>query len=221
MSPSKSTDLAHLTETEIIGLAQQGDAAAFEHLYKQHSRHVYAVCFRMAGNSSDAEELTQEAFLQVFRKIGSFRGDSALSTWIHRITFNIVLMRFRKKKLGEISLEDTLDTDNEFVTLRKQIGQVDLNMTGLFDRIGLNRAIAQLPAGYKKMFLLHDVEGYGHEEIAKILGCSMGIQNRNCTRLAYASASYCESRVNMPRKRIGLLKSTGRCRHALARHKVS
>jgi RNA polymerase sigma-70 factor (ECF subfamily) len=170
MSPSKSTDLAHLTETEIIGLAQQGDAAAFEHLYKQHSRHVYAVCFRMAGNSSDAEELTQEAFLQVFRKIGSFRGDSALSTWIHRITFNIVLMRFRKKKLGEISL----DTDNEFVTLRKQIGQADLNMTGLFDRIGLNRAIAQLPAGYKKMFLLHDVKGYGHEEIAKILGCSIG-----------------------------------------------
>ena len=174
MSPSKLTDLAHLTETEIIGLAQQGDAAAFEHLYKQHSRHVYAMCFRMAGNSSDAEELTQEAFLQVFRKIGSFRGESAFATWLHRITFNIVLARFRKKKLGEISLEDTFETDNEFGTPRKQIGQVDLNMTGLFDRLGLNRAITQLPAGCKKMFLLHDVEGYGHEEIAKILGCSVG-----------------------------------------------
>jgi RNA polymerase sigma-70 factor, ECF subfamily len=174
MSPSKSTDLAHLTETEIIGLAQQGDPAAFERLYKQHSRRVYAVCFRMAGNSSDAEELAQEAFLQVFRKIGSFRGESAFSTWLHRITFNIVLMRFRKKKVDEISLEDTLDTDNEFGSSRKQIGQVDLNMTGLFDRLGLNRAIAQLPAGYKKMFLLHDVEGYGHEEISKILGCSVG-----------------------------------------------
>lgn len=174
MSPSKSTDLAHLTETEIIGRAQQGDAAAFEHLYKQHSRHIYPVCFRMAGNSSDAEELTQEAFLQVFRKIGSFRGESAFSTWLHRITFNIVLMRLRKKKLGEISLEDTLDTDKESGTARKQIGQVDLNMTGLFDRLGLNRAIAQLPAGCKRMFLLHDVEGYGHEEIAKILGCSVG-----------------------------------------------
>jgi RNA polymerase sigma-70 factor (ECF subfamily) len=174
MSPLKSTDLTHLTETEIIRLAQQGDAAAFEHLYKQHSRNVYAMCFRMAGNSSDAEELTQEAFLQVFRKIGGFRGESAFATWLHRITFNIVLMRFRKKKLGEISLEDTLDTDDEFGTPRKQIGQVDLNMTGLFDRLGLNRAITQLPAGYKKMFLLHDVEGYGHEEIAKILGCSIG-----------------------------------------------
>jgi RNA polymerase sigma-70 factor (ECF subfamily) len=103
MSPSKLTDLAYLTETEIIGLAQQGDAGAFEHLYKQHSRNVYAMCFRMAGNSSDAEELTQEAFLQVFRKIGSFRGESAFATWLHRITFNIVLARFRKKKLGEIS----------------------------------------------------------------------------------------------------------------------
>jgi RNA polymerase sigma-70 factor, ECF subfamily len=174
MSPSMSTDLDHLTETEIIGLAQQGDAAAFEHLYKQHSRHVYAMCFRMAGNSSDAEELTQDAFLQVFRKIGSFRGESAFATWLHRITFNIVLMRFRKKKLGEISLEDTFETDNEFGTPRKQIGQVDLNLTGLFDRLGLNRAITQLPAGCKKMFLLHDVEGYGHEEIAKILGCSVG-----------------------------------------------
>jgi len=174
MSPSKLTDLAHLTETEIIGLAQKGDAVAFEHLYKQHSRHVYAMCFRMAGNSSDAEELTQDAFLQVFRKIGSFRGESAFATWLHRITFNIVLMRFRKKKLGEISLEDTFETDNEFGTPRKQIGQVDLNLTGLFDRLGLNRAITQLPAGCKKMFLLHDVEGYGHEEIAKILGCSVG-----------------------------------------------
>jgi RNA polymerase sigma-70 factor (ECF subfamily) len=174
MSPSKSTDLAHLTETDIIGLARQGDAAAFEHLYKQHSRHVYAMCFRMAGNSSDAEELTQDAFLQVFRKIGSFRGESAFATWLHRITFNIVLMRFRKKKIGAISLEDTFETDDEFGTPPKQIGQVDLNMAGLFDRLGLSRAITQLPAGCKKMFLLHDVEGYGHEEIAKILGCSVG-----------------------------------------------
>jgi RNA polymerase sigma-70 factor (ECF subfamily) len=174
MSPLKSTDLAHLTETEIIGRAQQGDAGAFEHLYKQHSRHVYAVCFRMAGNSSDAEELTQEAFLQVFRKIGGFRGESSFSTWLHRITFNIVLMRFRKKRLGEISLEDTFDTDDEFGTLGKQFGRVDLNLTGLIDRIGLSRAIDQLPAGCRKMFMLHDVEGYGHEEIAKILGCSVG-----------------------------------------------
>jgi RNA polymerase sigma-70 factor (ECF subfamily) len=171
---SSSTDLSHLTETEIVLSAQRGDAAAFEHLYRQHSRHVYALCFRMAGNASDAEELTQDAFMQLFRKIGSFRGESSFSTWLHRITFNIVLMRFRKKKLGEISLEDTFDTEDEFGVPRKQIGQVDLNMIGLFDRLGLNRAIAQLPAGYKKMFLLHDVEGYGHDEIAKILGCSVG-----------------------------------------------
>lgn len=169
-----STDLSHLTETEIIRLAQQGDAAAFEYLYQQHSRRVYALCLRMSGNPAEAEDLTQEAFLQLFRKIGSFRGESSFSTWLHRITFNIALMRFRKKKPGEISLEETFDADDESGRPRRQIGGMDLNLSGLIERVGLRRAIDQLPAGYKKMFMLHDVEGYAHIEIAKILGCSIG-----------------------------------------------
>jgi RNA polymerase sigma-70 factor (ECF subfamily) len=174
MSASVSAGLSHLTETEVVQLAQKGDAAAFEHLYKQHSRHVYALCLRMVGNASEAEDLTQDAFLQLFRKIEGFRGESSFSTWLHRITFNIVLMRFRRKKLGEVSLEETIATDDKSGMPRNQIGRPDLNLSGLIDRLGLDRAIEQLPAGCKKMFMLHDVEGYAHFEIAKILGCSIG-----------------------------------------------
>jgi RNA polymerase sigma-70 factor, ECF subfamily len=174
MSSSMCAELSHLTETEIVQLAQEGDATAFEHLYKQHSRHVYALCLRMTGNTSEAEDLTQDAFLQLFRKIGGFRGESSFSTWLHRITLNIVLMQFRRRKLGEISLEETLATDDKSGMPRNQIGGADLNLSGLIDRLGLDRAIEQLPAGCKKMFMLHDVEGYGHFEIARILGCSVG-----------------------------------------------
>jgi RNA polymerase sigma-70 factor (ECF subfamily) len=174
MSLATSADLSHLSETEIIRLAQQGDPAAFELLYQQHSRRVYALCFRMAGNASDAEDLTQEAFLQLFRKIGSFRGDSSFSTWLHRVTLNIALMRFRKRKLAEISFTDTYEADDESGRPPSQIGAADLNLTGLVDRVGLNRAIDQLPPGCKAMFMLHDVQGYAHVEIAKILGCSIG-----------------------------------------------
>src|ERR1700751_6447114 len=105
MSLSMSADLSHLTETEIVQLAQQGDAAAFEHLYKQHSRHVYALCLRMVGNTAEAEDLTQDAFLQLFRKIATFRGESAFSTWLHRLAGNVVLMRLRKKSATESSLD--------------------------------------------------------------------------------------------------------------------
>ncbi len=95
------------TEAEAIRLAQAGDAAAFEQLYQLHSRRVYALCLRMVGNPSDAEDLMQEAFLQLFRKIATFRGESAFSTWLHRMTVNVVLMRLRKKTLPAASLEET------------------------------------------------------------------------------------------------------------------
>jgi len=127
----------------------------------------------MIGDASEAEDLTQDAFLQLFRKIRSFRGESALSTWLHRITFNIVLQRFRRKKLGEISLE-TVDSDHESGKPRNQVGRTDRSLSGLIERLGLTRAINQLPTGCKRMFMLHDVEGYGHDQIAKIIGCSIG-----------------------------------------------
>ena len=159
---------------EAILLAQQGDAAAFETIYKLHSRRVYALCLRMIGDPVEAEDLTQEAFLQLFRKIQTFRGESAFSSWLHRLTANIVLMRFRKKKPVSISLEEMIRPDDEQKRPTFDIGVPDLRLTGLFDRLNLHAALEQLPEGYRSMFLLHDVHGFEHNEIASILGCSVG-----------------------------------------------
>jgi RNA polymerase sigma-70 factor (ECF subfamily) len=159
---------------EAIRLAQQGDAAAFETIYQLHSRRVYALCLRMSGDPVEAEDLTQEAFLQLFRKIHTFRGESAFSSWMHRLTANIVLMRFRKKRPVPISLEEMTRPDDEKDHPTFEIGAPDLRLTGLFDRINLHTALEQLPQGYKSMFLLHDVHGYEHNEIAGMLGCSVG-----------------------------------------------
>ncbi len=151
-----------------------GDAAAFEFLYQLHSRRVYALCLRMVGNPSDAEDLMQEAFLQLFRKIGTFRGESAFSTWLHRMTVNVVLMRLRKKSLPAASLEETTEPDEETGGPRKDIGAPDLRLSGAVDRVNLERSIEKLPPGYRTVFVLHDVQGYEHNEIAGIMGCSVG-----------------------------------------------
>jgi RNA polymerase sigma-70 factor (ECF subfamily) len=159
---------------EAIRLAQQGDASAFETIYQMHSRRVYALCLRMVGDAVEAEDLTQEAFLQLFRKIHTFRGESAFSSWLHRLTANIVLMRFRKKRPITVSLDEVVRPDDEKERSAFEIGAPDLRLTGLFDRVNLHTALAQLPEGYKSMFLLHDVHGYEHNEIATMLGCSVG-----------------------------------------------
>src|ERR1700726_4306693 len=96
----------HLTETEAIRRAQTGDAAAFERIFRCYSRRIYSLCLRMVRNTNEAEDLTQEAFLQLFRKIHTFRGESTFSSWMHRLTANIVLMRFRKKRPVPVSLEE-------------------------------------------------------------------------------------------------------------------
>jgi RNA polymerase sigma-70 factor (ECF subfamily) len=163
-----------LTEAEAIRLAQAGNAAAFEFLYELHSRRVYALCLRMVSNPSDAEDLLQEAFLQLFRKIATFRGESAFSTWLHRMTVNVVLMRLRKKALPVASLEETTEPDEDSGGLRKDLGAPDLRLSGAVDRVNLERSIDKLPPGYRTVFVLHDVQGYEHNEIAGIMGCSVG-----------------------------------------------
>ena len=165
---------AALTEAEAIRLAQAGDAAAFEFLYQLHGRRVYALCLRMVNNPADAEDLMQEAFLQLFRKIATFRGESAFSTWLHRMTVNVVLMRLRKKTLPAASLDEVTDPDEETGGPRKDIGGPDLGLSGAVDRVNLQRAVEQLPPGYKTVFVLHDVQGYEHNEIADIMDCSVG-----------------------------------------------
>jgi len=149
--------------------AADGDMPAFEELYGRHHRRVYALCLRMTGNVAEAEDLAQEAFIQLYRKIGSFRGESAFTTWLHRLTVNQVLMHFRKKG---VRLEKTTDEGD----LPVQIVQGTENPSSMpvIDRIALERAIAKLPPGYRSVFVLHDVEGHEHEEIAKLLGCSVG-----------------------------------------------
>ena len=163
-----------LTEAEAIRLAQAGNAAAFEFLYQLHGRRVYALCLRMVGNPADAEDLMQEAFLQLFRKIGTFRGESAFSTWLHRMTVNVVLMRLRKKSLPTDSLEETLEPDAENSGPKRDVGAPDLRLSGAVDRVNLERSIEKLPPGYRTVFVLHDVQGYEHNEIAEIMGCSVG-----------------------------------------------
>ena len=162
------------TEAEAIRQAQAGNAAAFEFLYQLHGRRVYALCLRMVGNPADAEDLMQEAFLQLYRKIGTFRGESAFSTWLHRMTVNVVLMRLRKKSLPTDSLEETMEPDAENSGPKRDVGAPDLRLSGAVDRVNLERSIEKLPPGYRTVFVLHDVQGYEHNEIAGIMGCSVG-----------------------------------------------
>src|SRR5260370_106200 len=161
------------SEGEAIAGARHGDAGAFEYLYKAHCRHVYSVCLRMIRNPAEAEDLTQQTFLQVFRKIGTFRGESGFSTWLHRVTVNIVLMHLRRKKPTELLAEDLERTSPNGEGPREH-GSSDTSMLGAIDRLNLMRAIRKLPAGYKKLFLMHDVIGYEHSEIAGLVGCSTG-----------------------------------------------
>lgn len=160
-------------EEEAIRGCVAGDPLAFEALYNMHKRRVYSLCLRMVNNAAEAEDLAQEAFMQLFRKIGTFRGESAFSTWLHRLTVNIVLMHLRKKGLDQVSLDQEPDDENLDLP-KKEYGDADLNLVGTVDRVTLEKAIAGLPKGYRTIFVLHDVEGYEHNEIAAMIGCSIG-----------------------------------------------
>jgi len=172
LTDARKTKVERLSEAEAVERAKTGDAEAFQTLYDMHKRRVYSLCLRMTANVAQAEDLTQEAFLQLFRKIGTFRGESAFSTWLHRMAVNVVLMHLRRKSLPVVPLEDTLESEED--TTRKEPGAPDLKLSGTVDRLQLQRAVDDLPAGYRTIFVLHDVEGYEHNEIAGIVGCSVG-----------------------------------------------
>lgn len=153
-----------------INSALCGDAmSGFDDLYRKHYRRVYSICLRMTGNVAEAEDLTQEVFIQLYRKLGSFRGESAFTTWLHRLTVNQVLMHFRKR-----SVRSELTTDDGDMPDSVDPQTINPESMPIVDRIALENAIAELPPGYRMVFVLHDVEGYEHEEIAKILNCSAG-----------------------------------------------
>ncbi len=163
-----------IPEGEIIRQAQEGNAGAFEQLYRRYSKRVYHLCLRMVKNEAEAEDLTQDAFLRVFRKIHTFQGKSAFSTWLHRVSVNTVLMSLRKKKRVEIPLGDDGHYEEEPGVPRQIPGGPDPSLLGLFDRENLKRALRQMPDGYKRMLVLHDVLGYEHNEIALLVKCSAG-----------------------------------------------
>ena len=151
--------------------SKAGRPAVFEFIYRLHLRRVYALCLRMVRDPDQAEDLTQETFIQVFRKIHTFRGEAAFSSWLYRLTTNLVLMSFRHKTPLGTSLDQiTSDSSLEFPELAKP----DVKLSGLFDRLNLQAAVPLLPRRCKTAFLLHDVQGYTHMEIATLLGCSVG-----------------------------------------------
>jgi RNA polymerase sigma-70 factor (ECF subfamily) len=149
--------------------AAAGDMDAFEKVYRRYNQRVYSHCLRMVRNSADAEDLTQEVFIQLFRKINTFRGDSSFTTWLHRLTVNQVLMHLRKPI---VKTEKT--TEDGATPIRIVRGTENPRRMAQIDRIALDHAIAALPPGYRMVFILHDIEGYDHEEIGKILGCAVG-----------------------------------------------
>ena len=169
-------------EAETIRRATEGDPIAFECLYRSHCKRVYAVCLRMVGNTTDAEDLTQEAFLLVFRKLHTFRGESAFSTWLHRLAVNTVLMHLRRKSLPAVSMEGGLAPEGENAPSSVDIATSDLLLEGSIDRINLGRCIAQLPAGSRAVFVMHDIQGYQHNEIAEMLGRSEGVSKSQLHR---------------------------------------
>lgn len=173
MTDPKNRVSGEFDEAGAIERARQGDETAFQALYERHKRRVYSLCLRMTANTAEAEDLTQEAFLQLYRKIGTFRGESAFSTWLHRLSVNVVLMHLRKKSLPVVSLEETTQVGEED-TPKKDFGAEDLSLAGSIDRLQLQKAVDNLPPGYRTIFVLHDIEGYEHNEIAGIVGCSIG-----------------------------------------------
>jgi RNA polymerase sigma-70 factor (ECF subfamily) len=168
MTPA-DTEAISSSDYALAQKAANGDNNAFEQLFRRHNRRVYSLCLRMTNNASEAEDLSQEVFIQLFRKIGSFRGDSAFTTWLHRLTVNQVLMHFRKKS---VKLEFT--TDEGETPVQIVVGTANPNAMPVVERLALEKAIGQLPPGYRAVFTLHDMEGHEHEEIARMLGCSVG-----------------------------------------------
>jgi len=164
-----TAEVAPLSDHALAIAAGSGDMEAFEQLYARHNRRVYSLCLRMMQNVAEAEDMAQEVFIQLFRKIGSFRGESAFTTWLHRLTVNQVLMHFRKRSVKVERTTEEGDTPVQIVR-----GTENPNRMRVIDRISLDHALKQLPPGYRSVFVLHDIEGHEHEEIARILGVAVG-----------------------------------------------
>src|ERR1041385_4852704 len=150
LDESPKTEVTKATDFELAQAASKGDMSAFEEIYQRHHRRVYSICLRMLQNAFEAEDLTQDVFIQLYRKIGSFRGDSAFTTWLHRLTVNQVLMHFRKRN---VKFEKT--TEEGETPVQVVPGTESPFKMPIVDKIAIDTAIAQLPEGYKNVFVLH------------------------------------------------------------------
>lgn len=160
---------ADCSDHELTQKVAQGDMKALEEVYLRYHRRIYSLCLRMTQNVTEAEDLTQEIFILLMRKIGSFRGESTFSTWLYRLTTNQVLMHFRK-----VRARREQPTEDGLLPVQK-LNKLEFNdQFHLLDHMALNRAIGQLAPGYRLVFILYDVMGHEHEEISRILGCSVG-----------------------------------------------
>lgn len=158
-----------LPDVELVRLAAEGDAAAFEEIHGRYRRFVYNIALRMTGNPADAEDLTQESFISVLRRIGGFRGEAALSTWLYRLTVNQVMMHFRRRRRRPEDQTSDGQVPERGPGVARRVGAHPV-----IDRLAIERAVSALPPGYRAAFILHDVEGYEHKEVALLLGRSAG-----------------------------------------------
>jgi RNA polymerase sigma-70 factor (ECF subfamily) len=192
------------TDSELITRAKDGDEQACAAIFDLHRRRVYSTCLLMTKNVSDAEDMTQDAFIQIFRGIRSFRGDSAFSTWIYRVVVNTVLMTRRKRHLKEVSLDEPASVD--YSPVPREFGQDDNKLMGTIDRVALTQAANELPEGCRNIFILHEVEGYEHHEIAEQLSCSIG----NSKSQLHKARLKMRKLLASGRKRIGRRRTTVR-----------
>ena len=161
------------SQPDVVIRALAGDPQAFTEIYLLYKKRVLNICVSMVHDLSLAEDLAQEAFFQLHRKLGSFRGDSAFTTWMYRITVNIVLMHLRKRVPFVESIDEMMIKMPERRG-RHEFGVRDLTQAGVVDRLVLKRAIDALPPGYRCVYILHDIEGFAHWEIAEMQKCSLG-----------------------------------------------
>jgi len=167
--PSKPSGNVRAVDLELVQRCQHGDAAAFEEVYRAHAGRLYSLVFRMAGSAHDAEDLLQEIFLHAYRKMASFRGDSSLGTWLYRLAVNHCLDVLRGRQAKMTRVTDSLDDEGAM-----EPASATPAVPTAVSRLDLERAIARLPVGCRTAFVLHDVEGFEHNEIAKLLGVSEG-----------------------------------------------
>jgi RNA polymerase sigma-70 factor (ECF subfamily) len=191
------------TDSELISRAKEGDEQACATIFELHKRRVYSTCLLMTKNVADAEDLMQDAFIQIFRGIRTFRGDSAFSTWIYRVVVNTVLMTRRKRHLREVSLDEPATLD--YAPVVREFGRDDNKLIGTVDRVALTQAANELPEGCRAIFILHEVEGYEHHEIAEQLSCSIG----NSKSQLHKARLKMRKLLASGKKRIGRKRITG------------